>query len=116
MVMPQKAMFGLGEILVIAAFGWFVTKVLRAANRNGTDTRNRQAPPLDPGTPAQRSRTEELGASDRSSTQSLSNPPAVPPAKLTRDEQIAELRRRYVADEISVEEYESELDRLLKEK
>src|SRR6476620_509406 len=109
--MPDKAMFGIGEILVIAAFGWFVTRVLRRANRNQADTYNRPAPPLDPGAPVQRSRTEELGPSDRSSLAAASNPPAIKPPEPTRDEQMAELRRRYVADEISVEEYESELDR-----
>jgi|SRR6185369_6754167 hypothetical protein len=117
LVMPQKAMFGFGEILVIAAFGWLVTKVLRVANREKIDSSNRQVPPPDPGTPVQRSRTEELGPGDRSSATQTSPPRAVPPAAPpTRDEQIAELRRRYVADEITVEEYESELDRLLKAK
>jgi hypothetical protein len=32
-----------------------------------------------------------------------------------RERAIAELRRRYVADDITVEEYERELDRLLSE-
>ena len=117
LVMPQKAMFGFAEILVIAAFGWLVTKVLRAANRGTMDTSSRQVPPPDPGTPMQRSRTEELGPGDRSSATQPGTPPVLPPTPPpTRDEQIAELRRRYVADEITVEEYESELDRLLKAK
>jgi hypothetical protein len=44
---------------------------------------------------------------------------AQPPVELTpaqkREQAMSELRRRYVADEISVEEYERELDRLLRE-
>ena len=42
-----------------------------------------------------------------------------PPVELSpaerRERAIAELRRRYVADDITVEEYERELDRLLRE-
>jgi hypothetical protein len=45
--------------------------------------------------------------------------PAEPPAPLSaaqkREREVAELRRRYVADDITVEEYERELDRILRE-
>ncbi len=48
-----------------------------------------------------------------------SRPEPEPPVELSaserRERAIAELRRRYVADDITVEEYERELDRLLRE-
>lgn len=44
---------------------------------------------------------------------------AAPPVELTpaqkQERAMSELRRRYVADEITVEEYERELDRLIRE-
>ncbi len=46
--------------------------------------------------------------------------PAPPPVELSpqqkRERAMADLRRRYVADDITVEEYERELDRLIREK
>jgi hypothetical protein len=103
-------MFALGEIALLVALGWLITRVFRAANRNAyRRIEERPHPPLEPGAPVQRSVTEEIGPRERSSL----GGPAVPGPR-SRDERIADLRRRYVADEITVEEYEAELDRLLK--
>ena len=49
----------------------------------------------------------------------LETPERTPPVELSpqqkREQAMAALRRRYVADEITVEEYERELDRLIRE-
>jgi hypothetical protein len=102
-------MFGLSEIIVLVAIGWVLSRVFRRINSPRHNTLDRPTPPQSlPGQPVQRSVTEEVGGREQVS------PRTSVPAPRTRDEQIAELRRRYVADEITVEEYESELDRLLK--
>jgi hypothetical protein len=103
-------MFVLSEILVLVAIGWLVSRMFQRMNpdRRNSIEQPAQPPPLHPGQPVQRSVTEEIGGREQASARPN------PPAALTRDEQMAELRRRYVADEITVEEYEAELDKLLK--
>src|SRR5262245_47053249 len=100
----------LGEILVLVAIGWVVTRMFRRFNPEKHHTLDQPAarPPLASGEPMQRSVTEEVGGRESS------GPRTPTPIARTRDEQIAELRRRYVADEITVEEYEAELDKLMK--
>ena len=102
----------LGEILVLVAIGWVVTRIFRRMNPGGRPMLDEPAPPppLNPGQPVQRSTTEEIGGREQRSAPAG---PAVPIA-LTREDKIAELRRRYVADEITVEEYEAELDKLMR--
>ena len=99
----------LGEILVLVAIGWVVTRMFRRFNPERRHTLEQPpAPPtITSGEPMQRSVTEEIGGREHSGTRSPT------PIARTRDEQIAELRRRYVADEITVEEYEAELDKLI---
>jgi hypothetical protein len=103
-------MFGLSEIIVLVAIGWVISRLFRRMNPGRHHTLDRPAPPppLNSGQPIQRSVTEEIGGREQR------NAPPVAPLPRTRDEQIAELRRRYVADEITVEEYEAELDKLMK--
>jgi uncharacterized Ntn-hydrolase superfamily protein len=103
-------MFGLSEIIVVVAIGWVVSRLFRRMNPGRQRTLDQPAPPppLNSGQPIHRSVTEEIGGREQWST------PSVTPVVRTRDEQIAELRRRYVADEITVEEYEAELDKLMK--
>ena len=103
------------SLLLLAALGYVVANVFRAARRKRHPAlEDQRHPPLESGTPVQRSVTEELGPRDRSSV-AAPNPlaPPPPPPPLSRDDQIAELRRRYVADEITVEEYEAGVDKLL---
>lgn len=52
---------------------------------------------------------------ERREPQREPEPPVELSAAERRERAIAELRRRYVADDITVEEYERELDRLLSE-
>ena len=115
--------FGLLEILAVAALGWAVVRGARYLRRPhdggrfpSLDRRDLGAP-IQPGQPPERSHTTEVltrtgeqrtGQSTPSYTQKLS-----PLAQ--REERINQLRRRYVNDEISVEEYEAELDRLMRE-
>ena len=100
----------LGEILVLVAIGWVVSRIFRRMNSGRQHRLDQPAPPtpLNPSEPIQRSTTEEIGGREQWSPRSNT------PIARTRDEQIAELRRRYVADEITVEEYEAELDKLMK--
>jgi hypothetical protein len=120
---------GLLGILFIAALGWAIVQGGRfltgqseaqrlggrgdpGGHRLGPGRRDPQASGA-----AERSETEEVhsrtgdmraGQPTPSFTQQLS-----PLAQ--REEKINQLRRRYVSDEISVEQYEAELDRLMRE-
>lgn len=79
------------------------------------------------GLPVMAGRRHGCGAAERhreqaqARDQEVGAPPAPPaPVELSpkqkQEQAIADLRRRYVADDITVEVYERELDRLLREK
>ena len=102
--------FGVLELLVIAGVGWLAVRLVRGL-------RGERAPRLDQtAAPQIRSRTEEVDARLPNARPPL--PPGVTPPPLSpragHDQKMAELRRRYVADEITVEQYEAELDKLLR--
>jgi len=100
---------GLLGIAFLVALGWFVAKAMGLDG--DTHDRQRRINRHDyPSLPEGRSTTIEFDARTEGPRASL------PPRQLTREEKAAELRRRYVADEITVEEYEEALDRLLREK
>lgn len=99
---------GLLSIAFLVALGWFVAKAIGLDG--DTHERQRRINRHDYNSlPEGRSTTMEFDAR-------TDNPrAALPPRELTRDEKAAQLRRRYVADEITVEQYEEELDRLLRD-
>ena len=111
-------MIAIGEILVLVAVGWLVAKALGIGRDRDVHTTG-SLPHGDPadGLPPVRSQTVAVDARDTTPPAMLSPPPVTqslsPGAQ--RDQKMAELRRRYVADEITVEEYEAELDRLIRE-
>ena len=109
-------MIGIGELLILAGFGWVISKVFRFG-RGRAGERPRQidrggyrVPEIPPG-PVERSVTEEINYRSGTGTPP---PQQVMTPEQARDKKLAELRRRYVADELSVEEYEAELDKLMR--
>ena len=100
--------FGVFELMVLVAVGWVVVNVVRRSTHTEQLRPGAPQPSVPPG---QRSETVEVGRGEELSrpaqTQQLS-----PGAQ--REQKMAELRRRFVADEISVEEYEHELDKLIR--
>lgn len=112
---------GLYEILIIAVVGFALvapvaTRVLDGLRgrhalrerRVGEDDMRLGA--LADGEAPVRSSTEEIGGR-MLGQQSEPQPPS---PKALRDARIRELERLYVADEISVEEYEAELDKVMR--
>lgn len=101
-------MMGLLSIAFLAAVGWFVAKALGLDGE--THERQRRINRHDYNSlPEGRSTTMEFDARTEQPRPAL-------PRQRTREETAADLRRRYVADEITVEQYEEALDRLLREK
>jgi hypothetical protein len=115
--------FGLFELLLIAGVGWVVVRMFSQLNKPGPDQRqlgqqNHQALPRDSwtGAPPQRSQTVDVHTRTDDPRFNAQAPAAQqPPPKLTREQKMNELKRQYVADEITVEQYEAELDKLMRE-
>ena len=102
--------FGLFELMVIAAVGWVVVNVVRRSTH--TERLNPGAHPGSSVTSGERSQTVEVGRGGEEQSRPAQAQQLSPGAQ--REQKMAELRRRFVADEISVEEYESELDKLIR--
>ena len=100
--------FGLFELLVLVGIGWVVVNIVKRA------TESKRLDP--PGPPAQRSETIEVRSrsGDERGDQPAPAQTQQPSPGAQREHKMAELRRRFVADEISVEEYEHELDKLIR--
>ncbi len=105
------------QLLILAGIGWGVVSLVKLAQRSGTTRRlegnDHRAQPIASGPPPERSATMEVDgrrgdAVPPSLTQQLS-------PKALRDQRLLELKNRYVDDDISVEQYEAELDKLLRE-
>ncbi len=120
-------MFALAELLLLVAVGWVIVKVARRANesrrlgppgRRGRWVWRDEGPPpsIPPGTPTERSETMEVRSRTGDERAELPTPSQTQPLSPTaqREQKMLELRRRYVADEISVEVYEQELDKLMR--
>jgi hypothetical protein len=109
-------MFGLFEIAFLVALGWGVVQIVQRAQHRDQQRKLEDPgyrPPIGVGPPPERSSTMEVDARrgdsiPASSTQHLS-------PKASREQKMLELKRQYVNDEISVETYELELDKLLHE-
>ena len=109
--------FLLINALILAGVGWGVVQVARHLQNRG-DAGRLQDPhdrprPLVQGPPPERSSTMEVDAR-RGDSVPTSLSQQLPP-KALREQQMQELKRRYVDDEISVEQYEAELDKLMRE-
>ena len=107
--------FGLAvELLALVLLGWGITAAYQRFGPSSTP-RNPEVPPMRRQNlldgPVERSVTEEVDARHQVT------PPAPPQisAKAQREKRMAELQRLYVADEITVEQYERQLDALLRE-
>jgi hypothetical protein len=113
-------MFGLIEIAMLAGFGWLIVKGVQRFRGHPRNTEgnpwDRVSPPshrpVGPGEPRERSVTMAFDA--RVPETNTSAPAVQQPLKLSPEQRLAELKRRYVADEITVEEYEAELDKLIR--
>ena len=107
------------EILFLAGFGWLIVQGVRRFRGHPPTEGNpweRVNPPsnrpVGPGEPRERSVTMAFDA--RVPETNAAAPALQPPLKLSPEQRLAELKRRYVADEITVEEYEAELDKLIR--
>lgn len=110
---------GIIDIALLVGLGFLIARIVEKGKDKSRDyaPRDRHIPDYTPPTslpvgPIERSETEEINFRTGSGS-----PPVQPfmTPKQARDKKMAELKRRYVADEITVEEYERELDRLMKE-
>ena len=118
-------MFGLVDLAFLVFLGWMVTKGISRYNRRvGSGGPRRwdepEHPAIPPGEPPQRSVTEELNTrvnivSGLPPAQPQPQPQPTVPPKVQREQKMLELRRQYVADEITVEQYEAEIDKLIRE-
>jgi len=106
--------FGLAvEVLILVLIGWGVTSAYRRFGPSARPSIPDYTPPrtalLDD--PVERSVTEEVDARHQV------NPPPRPQLspRVMREKRMAELQRLYVADEITVEQYEKELDALMRD-
>jgi hypothetical protein len=111
---------GLIELLFLAAFGWVIVNGVRrltGPRKPGGNASDRPDQPaqrsIGTGAPPERSVTTAFDARFPQEVSSAA-PPAQQPLKLSPEQRMAELKRRYIADEITVEEYEAELDKLIR--
>jgi hypothetical protein len=109
-------MFALIEIAFLVALGWGVVQLVQRAQQRDQQRKLDDPgfrPPIGVGPPPERSSTMEVDGRRGDSipaslTQQLS-------PKASREQRMLELKRQYVNDEISVETYELELDKLMRE-
>ena len=104
------------NMLILAAVGWGVVNLVKHVQGRSDSGRleNPNPPrPLMQGPPPERSSTMEVdGRRGDSVPQSLTQ--QLSPRAL-HEQRMQELKRRYVDDEISVDQYEAELDKLMRE-
>ena len=113
---------GIIEIAILVGIGFVIAKVVEHGKDKSRDYTKRDSylPPAqqqerqrnrEPPVIVERSETEEINF--RSGTATPPPQQLIPP-EIAREKKMTELKRRYVADEISVEEYEAALDRLMR--
>jgi hypothetical protein len=110
-------------MLVLVALGWAVAQGARALlqprdpGRLGQPDGRRQDTSLPAGPAPERSETTEVLT--RTGDRRVGQPAPSQTHRLSplaqREERINQLRQRYVDDEITMEQYEAELDRLMRE-
>ena len=110
---------GILEIAFLVGVGFVIAKVVQYGKDKSRDYAKRETylpPPTQqrewsPPVIVERSETEEINF--RSGTATPPPQQQIPPA-VRREKELTELKRRYVADEITVEQYEAELDRIMR--
>ena len=108
---------GIIDLAILVGIGFVIAKMVAYGKDRSRDYARRDripdyTPPTSlPAGPIERSETEEINFRTGSTPQL---PPSLTP-KQVREKRMAELKRQYVADEITVEQFETELDKLMRE-
>ena len=114
---------GLVEIALLVCVGFVIAKVIETGKDRSRDYTRHDSylPPAQqeerqrnwtPPVVVERSETEEINY--RSGTSTPPPQQQMIPPEIAREKKMTDLKRRYVADEITVEEYEAELDKLMR--